>query len=429
MPLLLLRGFLLALCWIIVRSSPTPGSEGQSSVTDCPSCALATLPKDVPSSQPEMVEAVKKHILNMLHLKKRPDVTQPVPKAALLNAIKKLHVGKVGEDGYVEIEDDIGRRAEMNELMEQTSEIITFAESGTSRKTLHFEISKEGSDLSVVERAEVWLFLKVPKANRTRTKVTIRLYQQQKQPKGSLDGMDEMEELGPKGERSEVLISEKAVDAHKSTWHIFPVSSSIQRLLDQGKSSLDVRIGCEQCQETGASLVLLGKKKKKDEEGEGKKKEAGEGATGGGGGEEEKEQSHRPFLMLQARQSEDHPHRRRRRGLECDGKVNICCKKQFFVSFKDIGWNDWIIAPTGYHANYCEGDCPSHIAGTSGSSLSFHSTVINHYRLRGHSPFTNLKSCCVPTKLRPMSMLYYDDGQNIIKKDIQNMIVEECGCS
>lgn len=45
------------------------------------------------------------------------------------------------------------------------------------------------------------------------------------------------------------------------------------------------------------------------------------------------------------------------------------------------------------------------------------------------TPFANLKSCCVPTKLRPMSMLYYDDGQNIIKKDIQNMIVEECGCS
>uniref|UniRef100_G3U4E6 Inhibin beta A chain n=1 Tax=Loxodonta africana TaxID=9785 RepID=G3U4E6_LOXAF len=382
-----------------VRSSPTPGSEGHSADPDCPACALATLPKDVPNSQPEMVEAVKKHILNMLHLKKRPNVTQPVPKAALLNAIRKLHVGKVGENGYVEIEDDIGRRAEMNELLEQTSEIITFAESVpfcTTRKMLHFEISKEGSDLSVVERAEIWLFLKVPKANRTRTKVTIRLFQQQKH-----------------GERSELLISEKVVDARKSTWHIFPASSSIQRLLDQGKSSLDVRIACEQCQETGASLVLLGKKKK----------------DGSDGGEDEKEQSHRPFLMLQARQSEDHPHRRRRRGLECDGKVNICCKKQFFVSFKDIGWNDWIIAPSGYHANYCEGECPSHIAGTSGSSLSFHSTVINHYRMRGHSPFANLKSCCVPTKLRPMSMLYYDDGQNIIKKDIQNMIVEECGCS
>lgn len=298
--------------------------------------------------------------------------------------------------------------------------------SGTAKKTLHFEISKEGSDLSVVERAEVWLFLKVPKANRNRTKLTIHLFQQQKHPQGSVDTGEE--DGGFMEGRSEQLISEKVVDARKSTWHIFPVSNSIQRLLDQGKSSLDVRIACEQCHETGASLVLLGKKKKKEEEGEGKKKDKRDG-EGGAGGDEEKEQSHRPFLMLQARQSEDHPHHRRRRGLECDGRVNICCKKQFYVSFKDIGWNDWIIAPSGYHANYCEGECPSHIAGTSGSSLSFHSTVINHYRMRGHSPFANLKSCCVPTKLRPMSMLYYDDGQNIIKKDIQNMIVEECGCS
>uniref|UniRef100_A0A7M4FYD4 Inhibin beta A chain n=1 Tax=Crocodylus porosus TaxID=8502 RepID=A0A7M4FYD4_CROPO len=349
MPLLLKRGFFLVLCWIIVRSSPTPGFEGHSSVTSCPSCALATLSKDVPNSQPEMVEAVKRHILNMLHLRDRPNITQPVPKAALLNAIKKLHVGKVGEDGFVEIEDDIGRRAEMNELVEQTSEIITFAESGTPKRTLHFEISREGSELSVVENAEVWLFLKVSKANRSRTKVTIQLYQQQRQPKGNFEGAEEVEDVGLTGEKSETLISEKAVDTRKSTWHIFPVSNSVQHLLDQGKNSLDVRISCDQCQETGASLVLMGKKKKKEDDGEGKEKEAGEST-----GEEEKEQSHRPFLMMVARHSEDHQHRRRRRGLECDGKVNICCKKQFFVSFKDIGWSDWIIAPTGYHANYCE---------------------------------------------------------------------------
>ncbi|KFZ62287.1 Inhibin beta A chain, partial [Antrostomus carolinensis] len=310
------------------------------------------------------------------------------------------------------------------DILTNSSCLFPFTKSGTAKKMLHFEISKEGSELSVVEHAEVWLFLKVSKANRSRTKVTIRLFQQQRQPKGNSEGGEDLEDGGLKSEKIETLISEKAVDTRKSTWHIFPVSSSVQRLLDQGKSSLDVRIACDLCQETGASLVLLGKKKKKEDDGEGKEKEAGEVT-----GEEEKEQSHRPFLMMLARHSEDRQHRRRRRGLECDGKVNICCKKQFFVSFKDIGWSDWIIAPAGYHANYCEGECPSHIAGTSGSSLSFHSTVINHYRMRGHSPFANLKSCCVPTKLRPMSMLYYDDGQNIIKKDIQNMIVEECGCS
>lgn len=39
-------------------------------------------------------------------------------KVVFLNVIRKFYVGKVGENGYVEIEDDIGRRVEMNEFME-----------------------------------------------------------------------------------------------------------------------------------------------------------------------------------------------------------------------------------------------------------------------------------------------------------------------
>ncbi|KAM8966563.1 inhibin beta A chain [Pelodytes ibericus] len=407
MPVHSLKGFLLVLCWIIVRGSPTPGSEGHRSVTDCPSCSLAKFHKDAPSSEKDMVEAVKKHILNMLHLRDRPNITQAVPKAALLNAIKKLHVGKVGDDGEVQIKDDI---TAMNDISDQTSEIITFAEPGPSKKVLHFEFSKEGTDLLIIEKAELWLFIKMSKNNKSRAKLTIRLYQQQRGQK---------EHRMSDSNKSEQLITEKVIDAKKGVWHTFPVSGAIQHLLNHGKSSMDIRVTCDQCQEAGASPVLFGKRKKKDDE----ERESVNGV------EEEREQSHRPFLTIVARQAEEHPHRRRKRGLECDGKVSNCCKKQFYVSFKDIGWSDWIIAPPGYHANYCEGDCPSHIAGTSGSSLSFHSTVINQYRMRGHSPFTSIKSCCVPSKLRAMSMLYYDDGQNIIKKDIQNMIVEECGCS
>ncbi|XP_006012178.1 inhibin beta A chain [Latimeria chalumnae] len=384
----LLQGFLIVLLGISVRASPALGVEGHSSVPECASCALAKLPKDTSSSPPAMVEAVKKHILNMLHLKERPNITQAVPRAALLNAIKKLHVGRVGEDGNVEIEDDSYRRLEATEMIEQTSEIITFAESGSSQGLLHFQISKEGNDLSVVEQANIWLFLRLSKSNRSRAKVTIRIHQKHR---------------GSNGQDIESVISEKAVDTRRSGWHTLPVSSSVQHLLDGGHTSLDIRISCSQCQENGVTPVLVEK--------------------------EEKEQSHRPFLMILVRQSDDHPHRRKKRGLECDGKISICCKKQFYVNFKDIGWNDWIIAPSGYHANYCEGECPSHIAGTSGSSLSFHSTVINHYRIRGYSPFASIKSCCVPTKLRAMSMLYYDDEQNIVKKDISSMTVEECGCS
>jgi inhibin beta len=48
--------------------------------------------------------------------------------------------------------------------------------------------------------------------------------------------------------------------------------------------------------------------------------------------------------------------------------------------------------------------------------------VVNQYRQRG------LNSCCIPTKLSSISMLYSDD-KYIFKRDLPNVIVEQCGCS
>lgn len=272
---------------------------------------------------------------------------------------------------------------------------------GESQGTVNFVLSKEGGDLSLVEQANVWLFLRLAKTNRSRAKVTIRLFQQRRLPNGR-----------PSLPQDDILLAEKTVDTRRSGWHTFSVSAAVQALLEGAGSTLSLRVSCPLCADAGATLVLVS------------------GSSETSQRASQREQSHRPFLMAVVRQEDgaDSP-RRRKRGLECDGKVRVCCKRQFYVNFKDIGWNDWIIAPPGYHANYCEGECPSHVASITGSTLSFHSTVISHYRMRGYSPFQNLRSCCVPTRLRAMSMLYYNEEQKIIKKDIQNMIVEECGCS
>ncbi|XP_055737216.1 inhibin beta A chain-like [Salvelinus fontinalis] len=373
------------------QTPPQTQSQLVPEDTDCPSCALARLNEEEDGSKPEVVEAVKRHILNMLHLQVRPNVTHPVPRAALLNAIRKLHVGRVAEDGSVQIED--GGHGRPNDAdMVETTEILTFAEAGDSQGAVNFLISKEGGELSLVEQANVWIFLRLAKTNRSRAKVTIRLLQQHH---------------GGDGHEESVPLAEKAVDTRRSGWHTFPVSASVQALLKGDGSMLSVKISCPLCANAGATPILVST-----------------------GGNQEREQSHRPFLMAVVQQGEGgEPRRRHKRGLECDGKVRACCKRQFYVNFKDIGWSDWIIAPGGYHANYCEGDCPSHVASITGSSLSFHSTVINHYRIRGYAPFQNIKSCCVPTRLRAMSMLYYNEEQKIVKKDIQNMVVEECGCS
>uniref|UniRef100_A0A667ZED3 Inhibin beta A chain n=1 Tax=Myripristis murdjan TaxID=586833 RepID=A0A667ZED3_9TELE len=380
------------------------GSLGVRPHADCPSCALARMRRHDGEAQQDVVEAVKRHILNMLHLQARPNITRPVPRAALLNALRKLHVGRVAEDGSVQIEGEEEEEGggDGGEPQE-TTEIITFAEAGDSQGVVNFVLSKEGGDLSLVEQANVWLFLRLAKTNRSRAKVTIRLFQQRRAGGGG----------HPSPPQDDVMLAEKTVDTRRSGWHTFPVSAAVQTLLESGEgAALSLRVSCPLCADAGATPVLVS------------------GGSEASPRANQREQSHRPFLMAVVRQGDGgEPRRRRKRGLECDGKVRVCCKRQFYVNFKDIGWNDWIIAPPGYHANYCEGECPSHVASITGSTLSFHSTVISHYRMRGYSPFQNLRSCCVPTRLRAMSMLYYNEEQKIIKKDIQNMIVEECGCS
>ncbi|XP_052327946.1 bone morphogenetic protein 8B-like isoform X6 [Oncorhynchus keta] len=38
------------------------------------------------------------------------------------------------------------------------------------------------------------------------------------------------------------------------------------------------------------------------------------------------------------------------------------------------------------------------------------------------------KACCAPTKLSPISVLFYDDNNNVILKKHRNMVVKTCGC-
>ncbi|KAG8010294.1 Growth/differentiation factor 6-A [Nibea albiflora] len=43
-------------------------------------------------------------------------------------------------------------------------------------------------------------------------------------------------------------------------------------------------------------------------------------------------------------------------------------------------------------------------------------------------PNSTPPSCCVPTKLSPISILYIDSGNNVVYKQYEDMVVEQCGC-
>uniref|UniRef100_A0A8C5G896 Bone morphogenetic protein 7-like n=1 Tax=Gouania willdenowi TaxID=441366 RepID=A0A8C5G896_GOUWI len=98
--------------------------------------------------------------------------------------------------------------------------------------------------------------------------------------------------------------------------------------------------------------------------------------------------------------------------------------RELYVSFKDLGWQDWIIAPEGYSAYYCEGECAF--------PLNSYMNATNHAIVQTLVHFINPdlvpKPCCAPTQLHGISVLYFDDSSNVILKKYRNMVVRACGC-
>ena len=107
------------------------GAPGGSQDT-CTSCGGFRRPEELGRVDGDFLEAVKRHILNRLQMRGRPNITHAVPKAAMVTALRKLHAGKVREDGRVEIPHLDGHASPGADGQERVSEIISFAETGGS---------------------------------------------------------------------------------------------------------------------------------------------------------------------------------------------------------------------------------------------------------------------------------------------------------
>lgn len=119
-----------------------------------------------------------------------------------------------------------------------------------------------------------------------------------------------------------------------------------------------------------------------------------------------------------------HSKRKHKRKNGARGRDRICKRHQLYVDFQDVGWNDWIVAPPGYHAYFCHGECPfpmaDHLNSTNHAIVQ---TLVNSV-----NPSAVPRACCVPTDLSPISMLYLDEYDKVVLKNYKDMVVEGCGC-
>ncbi|RXM93574.1 Homeobox-containing protein 1 [Acipenser ruthenus] len=222
-------------------------------------------------------------------------------------------------------------------------------------------------------------------------------------------------------EESDLLLLDlQQVHAGDEGWLVFDVATASNRWLLNPRSNLGLRLYVETDEEHSVepgSVGLVGRKGPR---------------------------SKQPFMVTFFRQSQpglrlprgirhnrkkhrgrtyDLPHPNKLPGLLdhnhiSDGR-HVCKRHELYVSFSELGWKDWVIAPQGYSAYYCDGECSYPL----GSCMN----ATNHAIMQ-LVPDEVPKACCAPTKLSPISVLFYDDNNNVILKKHRNMVVKACGC-
>ncbi|XP_031629954.1 growth/differentiation factor 8 [Contarinia nasturtii] len=137
---------------------------------------------------------------------------------------------------------------------------------------------------------------------------------------------------------------------------------------------------------------------------------------------------YRPFIVVNTTSSQTI--KRKRRSIDCSPGVSQCCRDKLYISFAEIGWNDWILHPLGYDAYFCRGSCST--SATISSPTSIYHTVVR--QMLGSQSTHNkensfeLVPCCTATQFSSLELLYMENNSTATRKMLPNMVVEACGC-
>uniref|UniRef100_A0A4W3H3M2 TGF-beta family profile domain-containing protein n=1 Tax=Callorhinchus milii TaxID=7868 RepID=A0A4W3H3M2_CALMI len=102
---------------------------------------------------------------------------------------------------------------------------------------------------------------------------------------------------------------------------------------------------------------------------------------------------------------------------------NQCKLRSFLVSFQQLGWDHWIIAPPKYDPKFCKGACPRILHyGYHSPNHAIVQTFINEI-IDKNVP----RPSCVPLKYNPISVLLKENDQ-IVYKEYEDMIAVSCTC-
>ncbi|XP_037657453.1 growth/differentiation factor 9 isoform X2 [Choloepus didactylus] len=103
---------------------------------------------------------------------------------------------------------------------------------------------------------------------------------------------------------------------------------------------------------------------------------------------------------------------------------NECELHDFRLSFSQLKWDNWIVAPHRYNPRYCKGDCPRAVGHRYGSPVHTMVQNIIYEKLDSSVP----RPSCVPAKYSPLSVLTIEPDGSIVYKEYEDMIATKCTC-
>lgn len=110
-----------------------------------------------------------------------------------------------------------------------------------------------------------------------------------------------------------------------------------------------------------------------------------------------------------------------------DGETQPCCRRSLWISFRELGWDSWIIRPHGYQAYFCDGSCPpGHLPAHNYAAVR--QLLLAGAVAPGQSPAPPIPAPhCSATRLGPLPLVHYLHGRQVVSV-FEDMVVEQCRC-
>ncbi|ALC39818.1 daw [Drosophila busckii] len=374
---------------VVPEPEPEPALNASKSTGGCPKCESHRQVEQISEEalRTLRIEFVKQQILEKLRLKESPNVAAvELPKPIF----EGVTLAQSTETGKHKEYDDYYARTNQKFILLQREEVECRRLGNHPSMCFSFKIDDADADGFDVNTAVLWLF----KNKQNFTKASNESEPLNAEQKKETIVVSELEQqLDSKYLPLARTIAIQSVDV-QDEWMKINIDWPIKRWFGNHELSHLIQITCESCDIKSMEEIISVNK------------------------------NYRPFIMIdtQNRRSKS----RQRRSINCASGVTECCREKLYISFKDIGWDNWIIQPQGYDAYFCRGSCSS--VASVAQAASHHSSLLKILSTNGARKPLDLVPCCTAKQYSSLQLVVLDSNNTATRKTLPNMIVESCGC-